>query len=345
MAITYGFFDSQNGDRKYNAKQLGEYFNGLISNGVYYNIGQGLKVSLNNKNISTDKSITVKVNVASGRAYINGHWLYNDGNVVLILDSVASGKARTDAIVVRLSEELREIDIIVKKGSEYSGAAPTIETNENTYELVLAYVVIGITHNITIQDMRSSSACGWVTGLIKQVDLSKIVPDLQSAYNSLSTNVIEIKSKVNKSLYSSGTPISGPNAIAAYIPDLNAATENVMFNVINNLQSIANIPPTTADAGLIITFSGSPTSIGNKGNIQFCSTDNGLYYRFCPYTENTEQWTEWINLLSSADSSELIEQISQHNRHSRQTYKPSSDGTAGMVLQSNGDGTTAWARQ
>lgn len=39
MAVTYGFFNSVNGDRKYNADQMSSYFDGLVTDGVYEKIG------------------------------------------------------------------------------------------------------------------------------------------------------------------------------------------------------------------------------------------------------------------------------------------------------------------
>lgn len=35
MAFTFGFYNSLNGDRKYNAEQVSSIFDGLISDGVY----------------------------------------------------------------------------------------------------------------------------------------------------------------------------------------------------------------------------------------------------------------------------------------------------------------------
>lgn len=44
MAVTYGFFNSVNGDRKYNADQMSSYFDGLVTDGVYEKIGDALIV-------------------------------------------------------------------------------------------------------------------------------------------------------------------------------------------------------------------------------------------------------------------------------------------------------------
>ena len=69
MAITYGFFNSMGGDRTYNADQMSEYFSGLISDGVFENVGDALQV------IPGD-GMTAKVK--TGRAIIKCKWLEND---------------------------------------------------------------------------------------------------------------------------------------------------------------------------------------------------------------------------------------------------------------------------
>ena len=60
MSVTYGFFNSVNGDRVYNADQMSEYFNELVSNGVYESVGGALQVVPNtgmNVNVKTGRGI------------------------------------------------------------------------------------------------------------------------------------------------------------------------------------------------------------------------------------------------------------------------------------------------
>ena len=45
MAFTCGFFNSENGDRKYNAEQMSAIFDGIIADGVFTTIGDHLAVS------------------------------------------------------------------------------------------------------------------------------------------------------------------------------------------------------------------------------------------------------------------------------------------------------------
>ena len=39
MSFTYGFYNSKNHDRTYNAEQMSSIFDGLIEDGIYESIG------------------------------------------------------------------------------------------------------------------------------------------------------------------------------------------------------------------------------------------------------------------------------------------------------------------
>ena len=93
MAITYGFFNSVNGDRTYNADQMSEYFDGLVSDGVYENVGGALQVLAGSG---------MTVNVQTGRMIINSKWLNNDAVVPLTITAAHATLNRYTAIVARL---------------------------------------------------------------------------------------------------------------------------------------------------------------------------------------------------------------------------------------------------
>ena len=40
MALSYGFFNSLDGDRKYDAKQMAQIFDGILNDGVFQSIGE-----------------------------------------------------------------------------------------------------------------------------------------------------------------------------------------------------------------------------------------------------------------------------------------------------------------
>jgi hypothetical protein len=181
MAVTSGYFNSVNDDRPYNAEQMTLYFEGLISNGIYETIGDKFQVTA---------SEGMTVNVGTGRAMIKSHWIKNDSSLSLSIDAASTQYNRMDAIVLRYDASAREIGIVVKKGTETSGMpnAPDITRNNDVYELWLATIrVMKNTTTITqamITDFRMSALCGYVTGLIQQVDTSTLFAQWQAAYEA-----------------------------------------------------------------------------------------------------------------------------------------------------------------
>ena len=178
MAISYGFFNSINQDRTYNADQMSEYFDGLVSNGVYESVGNAMQVTAGEG---------LAVNVQSGRAIIDCKWIKNDAAQAITLTAAHVLLPRYTAIVIRLDRSSRSISIVAKDGTPASNPEkPSMTDDGQITELCLAYVYVGpnastITQaNIT--DMRSSDLCGWVTGVVKQVDTSQLFAQYQSAF-------------------------------------------------------------------------------------------------------------------------------------------------------------------
>lgn len=181
MSITSGFFDSVNGDRLYDADQMSNYFDGLVSNGVYESIGDRFLVSSANSGMA--------VTVGTGRAIINSRWVKNDATETLTLDPSDVQLMRIDAIVLRLDTDARSITLTIKKGTAVSSnpTMPEITRTATVYELYLASVLIGkgATQPTSITDLRPSSYCGWVTGVVQQVDTSDLFNQWQTAYAAM----------------------------------------------------------------------------------------------------------------------------------------------------------------
>lgn len=188
MAITSGFFNSVNGDRLYNAEEISHYFDGLISDGVFQNIGSKLAVTQNGG---------MSVKVGTGRAFIKSHWFKNDNPYVLSIDVADTQLNRIDRVVIRLdlTENQRNITVAVKTGAvSYSPVAPALTRTNTVYELCLAqiYVYANTTtiKQSNIVDYRpNSTMCGWVTGIIKQVDTADLFLQWQSAYEDYYTQM------------------------------------------------------------------------------------------------------------------------------------------------------------
>ena len=182
MAITYGYFNSISGDRTYNADQMSEYFDGLVSNGVYESVGGALQV----KAISGGG---MTVQVLSGRGIINCKWLKNDAAITLDITQAHAVLNRYTAVVLKLDIVNRLMTITTKDGTAASTPTkPAMQNDSEGIELCLAYIYVaaGSTtiSQANIEDMRPSALCGWVTGLIEQVDTSELFLQWQTAYET-----------------------------------------------------------------------------------------------------------------------------------------------------------------
>lgn len=182
MSISYGYFNSINGDRTYNADQMSEYYDGLVSNGVYESVGNALQV----------KAITgqeMAVQVGSGRGIINCKWIKNDAAITLDITQAHAILNRYTAVVMKLDVINRLMTITTKDGTPASNPdKPAMQNDAEAIELCLAYIYVaaGATSisQANIEDMRPSALCGWVTGLIEQVDTSELFLQWQTAYET-----------------------------------------------------------------------------------------------------------------------------------------------------------------
>ena len=179
MAITCGFFNSVSGDRLYNAAQMSQYFRGLVSDGVYADIGDGLQVTA-----ATGMSVNVNV----GRCLIDSRWLENDAALPVAITAASAALNRWTAIVVRLDYSARTITITAKDGTPAATPAkPSMTRSETVKEICLAWIYVkkgatAITQTAITDARADTSVCGWVTGLIKQVDTSALFLQWQAAY-------------------------------------------------------------------------------------------------------------------------------------------------------------------
>lgn len=182
MAISFGFFNSLNGDRTYDADQMSEYFDGLISNGVYESVGGALQV----------KAVTgggMNVQVMPGRGIINCKWINNNSALILEVTAAHAVLNRWTAVVMKLDVVNRLMTITTKDGTPATTPIkPSMDNTASVVELCLAYIYVGAgvtsISQANITDMRGTSLCGYVTGLIDQVDTSELFLQWQTAFDN-----------------------------------------------------------------------------------------------------------------------------------------------------------------
>lgn len=181
MALTSGFFNSVSGDRVYNADQISSMFEGLISDGIYESVDDAFVVTA---------SSGMVVNVGTGRAMVKSKWVKNTAPVAVTINDAHVLLNRYTAIVLRLDISGRAISIETIDGTPASTPSkPAIVRNGSYYDLLLAYVYVGAgVTSITqanIEDQRANTVyCGWVTGIITQVDTATLFLQWQNAYET-----------------------------------------------------------------------------------------------------------------------------------------------------------------
>lgn len=184
MAITYGFYNAikqSDGsyDRVYTSEQLGNMFEGLITDGVYESIDDAMIVKA-----KTDMT----VEVGAGRAIVGSKWLKNDAKKDITLAASHATLNRYSAIVVQFNHSARTATIVEVTGTAAATPAKPVPRHTTAMdELVLAYVYVakGATtiSQVDISDVRAdNTVCGWVTGVITQVDTSELFLQYQEAY-------------------------------------------------------------------------------------------------------------------------------------------------------------------
>lgn len=170
MGQNSGFFNAflRGGvyDRTYNADDYCDNLATIIKSGVTYSSADDLKVTAHSG---------MTVSVGAGRAWILGHWYYNDTAYTgLTIGTAPSGSnARIDRIVLRLdtSTAARSIVLAVKQGTAAaSPVAPALTRSGNVYEICLADVRVNAgavsISNSNITDTRADgNVCGWASSV------------------------------------------------------------------------------------------------------------------------------------------------------------------------------------
>lgn len=181
MSLTFGFYNSENGDRRYNASQISSMFDGVIKDGIFEAIGDKLMVS---------EGSGMTVNVGTGRAWFNQTWLYNDSILPIEVAESELVLNRIDTIVVDIDKPSRMNKISIIKGTPASNpVSPTLindlDYGHYQYPLCDIYVGEGVTE-ITQENItnRVGIDCPFVTGAVQNVSVDGLVAQWQASFNA-----------------------------------------------------------------------------------------------------------------------------------------------------------------
>lgn len=173
MALTYGFYDSLNHDRVYSANQMSEIFNGIITDGVFENIGEHFAVVA---------GTGMQVVVRPGRAWFDGTWTLLDTPMTLDIGASSSLLGRIDAVVLETNfdVETRANSIKVVKGTPSADpVAPTLTESELVNQHLLAYVnvdagVTAITNRMIDIQVGVYGETPYITSVLQQTSISSL---------------------------------------------------------------------------------------------------------------------------------------------------------------------------
>lgn len=185
-ADRYGmFFDAQlvddEYDRIYTSSDFASYLDQIVGNGIFPNPSTQMQV------YSAGSPLAIRV--AEGDAWIKGHKYHTD-EFIWNLDDADPLLDRIDRIIVYMDIDNRRMGIAQLKGTPaVSPVGKALTRTNKRWELCVAEV--RIPKNATamkqeyITDTRANTnLCGWVTGLIQQVDTATLFLQWQAAYQA-----------------------------------------------------------------------------------------------------------------------------------------------------------------
>lgn len=173
MSVSSGFFNSLNGDRKYNAAQMSAIFDGLIIDGVFASIGTAFAVKA---------AGGLTVNVGVGKAWFDHTWTVNDSILPMTAPEAEVFLDRIDAVVLEVNgmESVRENTIKFVKGNPSSAPSrPTLTNEGNVHQYPLCYIYrkygTAVINQADITPMVGTESTPFVTGILQTVSLDELL--------------------------------------------------------------------------------------------------------------------------------------------------------------------------
>jgi len=182
MAFTFGFYNSLNGDRKYNAIEMSSIFDGIIKDGIFMSIGTAMMVTVGSG---------MTVNVGIGRAWFNHTWTLNDALYPITIDRSEVLQDRIDIIALQIdsSVAVRTNSFVVIKGvASSTPVAPALILTDTLkqYALCEVYVTRG-SSSITpgnITNRVGTSTTPFITGILETMDIDALLVKWEAQFGS-----------------------------------------------------------------------------------------------------------------------------------------------------------------
>ena len=285
-------------DRLYEAEIFRRYFAKFLSNGVYF--GHYKNYGENSMKVTADGGLNLRV--AKGAGIIEGADFESEADQIFTLERPASGN-RYDRVIVKLDKTLavRETQLYIKTGN--STTFPTLQRDDNIYEICLADVTVRSTSNITQSDIVDKrldrERCGIVNSLIS-VDGEELYQQFQDYIDSVTNNLVrkDQNSTIDGKL-TVNDGIEGP-----VLPKLltnenlnNIKTEGFYYSYGGN--TVQNKPSGMNNFSLMVIKTGQNTCTqiiyDSSGNMQARAFTDSQWY----------SWRQYYNSTSSINADKL----------------------------------------
>ncbi len=167
-------FADNKGDRAYSDADFAKFFSAWFANGVFINVGSGLKVS----GSTNGMNVTLK----KGAANINGRVYYLNDDQAFSVPVASNSQDRTDSIVIRLDLASRVINAVYKQSDT------TVTRNDNITELQIAKILVPrsstVVEETNITDMRSNETVCGLASPTDPIDVGDFTTQYEALFNS-----------------------------------------------------------------------------------------------------------------------------------------------------------------
>lgn len=218
MAIKDYFFNAVNTggvyDRTYNAEDVTSYLDNIVGDGVFPTPSSQLQVMA---------GTGLQVIVQPGQGWINGHKMINTAALPLTIATPDTLLNRIDRVVFYADYTNRLMGIEVVQGTPATDPVPPVMVrNSAVYQMSLATVrvnkdVASITQTMITDTRADSEICGWVAGLIQQVDTSTLFTQWETAYTEFYATMLSWQAAQKAAFESWLATLTDELTVGAYI--------------------------------------------------------------------------------------------------------------------------------
>lgn len=180
MSLTYGFYNSVDHDRRYDARQFSRLIDCLIKDGIFMHIGERMMVTAHEDHIE----------IGSGLAWFDSTWSCNDAPYMIALPKSDVVYTRIDAVVLEVYEEesIRANFFKIVEGTPaLNPVKPDLLNLDNIHQHPLCYITRPANNELVyqsaIENAIGTSETPFVSGILETVEASALLRQWESEFD------------------------------------------------------------------------------------------------------------------------------------------------------------------